>query len=325
MAQGDRAPPRVLHLHLGDHEPAVRVAARPPAGQLVEGHRFETQRRDAGELRLEADGVGVAGRPGAVRRRGDDREVVALDQRARPVGGGRLDGLERGERDRGASDQPLLPLGGRGRALEGLAEAGDLRVERLERDLLPGVREVVGLPPPHRLLLDVREEGLEGVEVAGQVGVELVVVALCAAHGGAHPDARDVPRAVGEVDRAVLLRLRAALLGRLQQPVVAGSDPLLERGVGQEVAGQLLGGEPVEGQVAVEGGDHPVAVAPHRPRVVAVVAHAVGVADQVEPEDGHPLAVAPARPGAGRPAAGTRPRARPPRRRGPPRAWGGGR
>ena len=117
-----------------------------------------------------------------------------------------------------------------------------------------------------------------------------MVVALGAAERRAQPHARGVANAVGEVDRAVLLRLRAALLGRLQQSVVAGGDALRVRRAGQQVAGQLLGGEAVEGQVGVPGSDHPVAVAPHRARVVAVVPDAVGVAHEVEPEERHPLA-----------------------------------
>ena len=168
----------------------------------------------------------------------------------------------------------------------------DRLVEGDEPGLLRRVGEQVGLAAADGLLLHVGEEGLERVEVARRVRVELVVVALRAAHRRAHPHARDVANAVGEVDGAVLLRLRAALLGRLQEAVVARGDPLLEAGVGQEVPRELLGGEAVERQIAVEGRHDPVAVAPHRPGVVAVVADAVRVAHEVEPERGHPLAVA---------------------------------
>ena len=61
---------------------------------------------------------------------------------------------------------------------------------------------------------------------------------------------------------------------------------------GQQVAGELLADELVVGQVAVEGVDHPVAVAVHlRDRVVGVVAGGVGVADDVEPVPAPALAV----------------------------------
>ena len=61
---------------------------------------------------------------------------------------------------------------------------------------------------------------------------------------------------------------------------------------GQQVAGELLADELVVGHVAVEGVDHPVAVAVHlRDRVVGVVAGGVGVADHVEPVPAPALAV----------------------------------
>ena len=119
-----------------------------------------------------------------------------------------------------------------------------------------------------------------------------MVVALRAAERRPQPYGRGVAHAVGEVDGPVLLGLGPALLGGLQEPVVAGGDPLLRRGIRQEVARELHGRELVEGQVAVEGADHVVAIAPHRARVVAVVAGAVGIAHEVEPIGGHALAEA---------------------------------
>ena len=52
---------------------------------------------------------------------------------------------------------------------------------------------------------------------------------------------------------------------------------------GQQVAGELLDGELVERQVAVEGVDDPVAVGPDLAVVVEVDAVRVGVAGGVEP------------------------------------------
>ena len=62
--------------------------------------------------------------------------------------------------------------------------------------------------------------------------------------------------------------------------------------IGQQVAGELLDGELVEGHVAIEGVDHPVAPAPHVTLAVGLVAVGVGVAGGVEPADGHAFAVA---------------------------------
>ncbi len=76
-------------------------------------------------------------------------------------------------------------------------------------------------------LLDVGEEGGQAVELAGGERVVLVVVALGTAHGHAHPDRRDVAHPVGGVLGDVLLGLGPALLGRLEQPVVARGDARL--------------------------------------------------------------------------------------------------
>ena len=77
------------------------------------------------------------------------------------------------------------------------------------------------------------------------------------------------------VDAAFLVDLRVA--------VEAGGDLLLERGVRQQVAGELFDRKTVERQVAVEGVDHPIAILPDLPRGVDAVAVGVGIASQVEP------------------------------------------
>ena len=61
-------------------------------------------------------------------------------------------------------------------------------------------------------------------------------------------------------------------------------------GVGEQVAGELPGDELVVGHVLVERPDDPVAPGPDGPVDVGLVAVGVGVAGQVEPVDGHPLA-----------------------------------
>jgi hypothetical protein len=52
---------------------------------------------------------------------------------------------------------------------------------------------------------------------------------------------------------------------------------------GKEVVGELLDDEPVVGQVAVEGGDDPVAIEPGRTLRVAPRFGDIGVACEVEP------------------------------------------
>ena len=62
-------------------------------------------------------------------------------------------------------------------------------------------------------------------------------------------------------------------------------------GIGQQVAGQLVDDELVEGLVAVEGLDHPVAVGPDDASGVGGVAGTVGIAGEVEPLAGPMFAV----------------------------------
>ena len=64
----------------------------------------------------------------------------------------------------------------------------------------------------------------------------------------------------------------------------SGGDLLLDGRIGQQVAGNLLDGELVERHIAVEGVDHPVAIAPGvRPGQVFFVAVAIGVTRQIQP------------------------------------------
>ena len=118
-----------------------------------------------------------------------------------------------------------------------------------------------------------------------------MVVALRATDGLREPDGADGADAVGEVARLVVLRLRAALLGGEQQAVESGGHARLQRGVGQEVAGKLLNGEPVETLVLVERLDDVVAVGEDVARRVGMVADSVRVTHHVQPADGHALAV----------------------------------
>ena len=146
-------------------------------------------------------------------------------------------------------------------------------------------------PTAEDRLLDVGEEGAERVEIAGLEWVELVVVALCAAGRLAEPGGPDRADAVGEHPRLVVLGLGAAFLGREQEPVERRTDAGLLIRIGHEIAGHLMDRELVEGLVGVEAPDHPVAVGPDIPCVVAVVADRVGKADDIEPADRHLLAI----------------------------------
>ena len=145
------------------------------------------------------------------------------------------------------------------------------------------------------LVVDVGEEGPEAIKIGGRVGVVFVVVALRAAHRGAHPRARHAANPVGLVDRPVFLRLQTTFVRRLQEPVVGTRQHrilgMLALARADEVAGQLQLREPVERHVVEERLDHPVAIGRDAVGLVAVVADGVGVADDVEPPGRQPLGV----------------------------------
>jgi hypothetical protein len=63
----------------------------------------------------------------------------------------------------------------------------------------------------------------------------------------------------------------------------AGSDFLIQRGVWQHVACELLDGELIEREISIEGLNHPLPVLPHRPQRIALVAVAVGISCQIQP------------------------------------------
>ena len=305
--QGPRLARGVGHRERGPHRGAVDPA---PADDLVVVRRAGQQELDAD--RREPPGGGrereLVGGGGAAAEHG---AAVAADLDS--VRKSRLDGRSRGLPARRAGFQEcqdLLPpdveaLRGRGRRVD---DARDLRPCSLDTTLqrralhddlgrprvvvgpagqvgVGGVA-VVGVDAP---LLDVGEEGAQGVEVLRREGVELVVVALAAVEGRPEPGQAHGADAVGGALGQVLLRLSAPLAGHHVQAVEAGSRELLGRRAGQEVAGQLLDGELVERLVVVERLHNIVAVGPGVLVLVAVEADGIGVAGDVEPVLGHPF------------------------------------
>ena len=119
-----------------------------------------------------------------------------------------------------------------------------------------------------------------------------MVVADRAAGGQSHPHAHGGVGTVDGVAEEEFVVDRAALAGGDVATVEAAGDALLTGGVRLQVAGELPGGEDVEGQVVVEGLHDPVAVGPHAALVVEVQAVRVGVAGGVEPAAGHVFAIA---------------------------------
>ena len=120
-----------------------------------------------------------------------------------------------------------------------------------------------------------------------------MVVALGAAHRRPHPHGRHVADPVGLVDRAILLRLQAPFVGRLQQPAVGTGEPQIVgvfiTGRADEIARELKHGEPIERHVVEERLDHPVAIRRDAVVLIAVVTDRVGIANEIEPPGGQSL------------------------------------
>ena len=113
-----------------------------------------------------------------------------------------------------------------------------------------------------------------------------MVVALAAGHCGAHPGAH---RGVDPVDhrRRADLLVHGSPLGVGERVAVeGGGDPVVARGAGQKIAGELADRELVKRQIGVTGLDHPVAIGPDLPRRIGGEAGAIGIAGQIEPLPG---------------------------------------
>src|SRR4051812_12507691 len=105
-----------------------------------------------------------------------------------------------------------------------------------------------------------------------------MVVTDSATGGEAEPDLGSSFRAVAGVeDKVFLINGTAFVAGDIAAIKTAG-DFLVECVFGQEVAGELFDGELIEGFVAIEGADDPIAVGPHFAVIIEVNAVAIGIA-----------------------------------------------
>ena len=190
----------------------------------------------------------------------------------------------------------------------GLVEGGKLRRQPTDVGFIRAPRLSVGsrLPErrqaPHPLLLLRAGEGIaaaledpvQGVVVAGADGIELVIVAAGAAEAQAHHRCPEGVDGVLDREVVVFLRIEAEAAGDGKKP---GRHDALVTGLwgprrGADVAGDLVAEKLVVGEIAVEGVDAVVAVAPgDRDGIVGRFAGGVGVADDVEPMPGPLLAV----------------------------------
>ena len=104
-------------------------------------------------------------------------------------------------------------------------------------------------------------------------------------HGSGRLDAVD---GVPDVE---LFVNRSPFAGRDVAATETGRHALVDRGMRQQISGQLLNGELVVRLIGIERPDQPVAVRPDRPFIVQMQAVRIAVAGRVEPIAGHLLAV----------------------------------
>ena len=142
---------------------------------------------------------------------------------------------------------------------------------------------VVGADAVEPLLGHIVEKGVELVELLGADGVVLVVVAFGATHGQPHEGRPQRVDPIHHVFVEVFVGIGTALVVGHVVAHESRGHALGHRGVGQQVAGQLLDGELIEGFVGIEGVDHPVAPQPHEPHAIEMVTAGVGIAGQIEP------------------------------------------
>ena len=136
----------------------------------------------------------------------------------------------------------------------------------------------------HDALGRVVEKGFERVMVLLRNRIELVVVARGAADRQSEEHGTRRIRAILDVLKAHFFFDDAVLVGRRVVPDESGCDALIERGIRQQVAGELLDCKLIERQIGVERPDHPVAVRPDAAAIIVVMqAVGVAVARRIEP------------------------------------------
>ena len=110
-----------------------------------------------------------------------------------------------------------------------------------------------------------------------------MAVALHAGEARAHDGLPGGVDPVYDRGQPELLIVASALVVGEGVTVESRGDELFVAGLGEQVAGKLLGEEPVVRHVVIEGSNQPVAVPPDRSRLVGLVALGVGVAGEVQP------------------------------------------
>ena len=137
----------------------------------------------------------------------------------------------------------------------------------------------------------VVEEGVELVILVVGDGIILVRVALRAVQRESEPRGADGGNPILHRLYAIFLGVTAAFVVDLGVAVEARRDLLLQRRVRQQISGELIDRELVEGLVAIVGVDDPFAVGPDGAGEIDLITIGIRVARQIQPAARHVFAV----------------------------------
>ena len=143
----------------------------------------------------------------------------------------------------------------------------------------------------HRGIGCAVEERIKRIELLLGDGVEFVVVTDGAPGRQPHPGLRG---GGGPLDRVAEheLGIDGAAFARSDIVAIEACGHQLVLGwIGEKISRQLLHGELIEGQIAVEGPDHPIAIGPDLTFIIQVEPVGIGVARDVEPMAPHLFAI----------------------------------
>ncbi len=277
----------VGELDVGEHEIPVSGQAGSATRQGLVRQRAQPERGHGGFFREEAQMVGIVERPTAV----GEQRIIGQALETGVAGGGvgvPADGVPGDLREGVGGRGGLVFMGLVGLMRPIFLRSGGVLLIRIRQQLAALHRD----GGAHVVLVGVAvEERVKLVVFPVRDGVVFVGVALGATDGEAEPDGAGGVDAVHHSLDAELLGVGAPFFVDERVAVEGGGGALALGRIGQEIARELFDGELIEGQVAVHGVDHPIAIGPHHAISVDGVAVGVGIPCLVEPVPAPALAV----------------------------------
>ena len=135
------------------------------------------------------------------------------------------------------------------------------------------------------------KEGIEPVEIFLSEGVKLVVMAASAVECLPKPDGSRRFDSVCTILRQKFFGNDTTFFIHHMIAVKSSRDLLRDRGLGQQISGDLFHREIVEFHVRVEGFDHPISPGIHVAVTIDLIAVGICKSSCIEPIDGHALTV----------------------------------